>query len=567
MRVIMSVQPGPWPGVPEETAFVARAAFPGGSLPMRVRDQLGSWCEDADFAGLHDERGRPGLSPAQLAMVTALQFAEDLSDRETATAVRGRIDWKYCLGLELTDHGFDFSALSGFRERLVQGNAEKLLLDLLLRRMKEAGLVTAGMRQRTDSTHVLARIRDLNRLELAGEAVRAALEALAAAEPAWLASVIGASWLDTYGQKICDLRLPKGKEARARRAAQYARDGYYLLEQAGTAAAPAAARDLPAVRALRLILVQQFYRQTGPGGEKVIWREDGEHGLPPGRDRIVSPYDLDARYGEKRQTRWLGYKAHYSETVSDPARDDPDTGRPAHPNLITNTETTHASVPDAVMTQVIHDHLEQAGVRPGEHAVDSGYASADHLLAARDRGITLIAPLPAGTSRQARAGGYTTDMFAVDWDARQATCPQGIPSTAWSPAGKNGTAIIVVKFPAGACRTCPERGKCTTATRTGRQLTLRPRAVHQAVTAARAEQETSQWQARYASRAGVEGLMRQATHVTGIRRARYLGLPKTTLEHNIAAVALNLIRLDAWWTGTPPDRGHTSNLQRLDLAA
>ena len=127
--------------------------------------------------------------------------------------------------------------------------------------------------------------------------------------------------------------------------------------------------------------------------------------------------------------------------------------------------------------------------------------------------------------------------------------------------------MIVVKFPAPACRTCPARDQCTTATRTGRQLTLRTRQAHEAITAARAGQATAAWKRRYAIRAGVEGLMAQVTHVTGIRRARYLGLPRTTLEHNIAAVAVNLVRLDAWWTWTPLDRGRTSQLQRLDLAA
>jgi transposase len=563
----MSMTERPWPEVPEETARVARASFPRGSLPIRVRDSLGPWCQDADFAGLRGQRGRPGLSAAQLMLVTVLQFTENLTDRQAADAVRGRIDWKYCLGLEITDQGFDFSVLSEFRARLLAAGAGQRPLELLLARLREAGLVAAGMRQRTDSTHVLARIRDLNRLELAGESVRAALEALARAEPGWLAGIIDPSWQRAYGQRICDLRLPEGKDARARLAAQYARDGYHLLEQAGRPGAPAAARDLPAMRALRLVLVQQFYRQEGRDGEKVTWREDGEHGLPPGRDRIVSPYDLDARYGEKRDTRWLGYKAHYSETASDPARDDPATGMPAHPSLITNTETTRACVPDAVMTQVIHGHLEQAGLPPGEHVTDSGYASADVLVSSREQGITLIGPLLAGTSRQARAGGYTTAMFTIDWDARQATCPQGTLSTAWSPASQAGHEVIVVKFPAGACRACPARDKCTTATRTGRQLTIRPRETHEAVTAARTEQETAQWKAKYASRAGVEGLMRQATHVTGIRRARYLGLPKTTLEHSISAAALNLVRLDDWWTGTPPDRGHPSNLHQLNLAA
>jgi transposase len=567
--VIMSMQPRPWPEVPVLTAQVARAAFPGGSLAMRVRDELGTWCEDTDFGAAYGARGRPGISPAQLAAVTVLQFCENLTDRQAADAVRGRLDWKYCLGLELTDPGFDFSVLSEFRSRLVAGGMEKALLGLLLARLGELGLVGAGMRQRTDSTHVLARIRELNRLELAGEAVRAALEALAAVTPGWLASVTDPSWQRVYGQRIADLRLPESKAARAELAAQYARDGYHLLEQAYSAAAPAAARDLPAVQALRLILLQQFCRETGPGGEKVIWREDDQHGLPPGRAKIISPYDLDARYGEKRGKGWLGYKAHYSETVSDPAGDDPQTGRPARPNLVTVTETTHASVPDAVMTKTIHDDMDAAGLPPGEHAVDSGYASAEEFLAARARGITLITPLLAGASRQARTGGYTADKFTIDWDAAQVTCPQGAASQYWSPCRQNGRDVIVVQFPARTCRDCLVRGKCTTATRTGRQLTLRPREIHEAVTAARAEQDTKAWQRKYAARAGVEGLMAQATHVTGIRRARYLGLPKTTLEHNIAAAAINLIRLDAWWTWTPLDRTRTSHFQRLeyDLAA
>jgi transposase len=564
----MSVQPGSWPPVPEETARVARAAFPRGSLAMRVRDELGGLFEDAALAGVYGARGRPGLSPAQLAVVTVLQFTENLTDRQAADAVRGRIDWKYCLGLDLADQGFDFSVLSEFRARLVAGGQERLLLEVQLRRLAAAGLVAAGMRQRTDSTKVLARIRDLNRLELAGETVRAALEALAAAVPGWLAQVIDASWQDAYGRRICEMRLPQGKDARARLAERYARDGYHLLEQAGRPGAPPAAAGLPALEALRLVLVQQFYRDDGPGGERTVrWREDGKDGLPPGRSRVISPYDTDARYGEKHHDTWAGYKAHYSETVTDPALDDPVTGMPGLPSLVTNAETTRASVPDAAMTEEIHDHQARAGLPPGEHLTDCGYASADALVSAAGRGITLTAPLLADCSWQARSGGYTAAAFTIDFDARQATCPQGTASVSWWPSASDGHDIIKVRFPAAACRACPARAQCTTAARRGRQLSIRPRHVHQAVTAARAEQQTTPWQARYAARAGVEGLMRQAAHATGIRHARYLGLPKTTLEHNIAAAAINLIRLDAWWTSTPPDRGHPSHLRRLKLAA
>ena len=202
------MQPQRWPEVPAETARVARSAFRRGALAIRARDELGAWYDDEAFAGAYGVRGAPGISPAQLAMVTVLQFTENLTDRQAADAVRGRLDWKYCLGLALDDEGFDFSVLSEFRSRLVAGSLERRLLELLLERLKERGLIKAGGVQRTDSTHVLGRIRDLNRLELAGETVRAALEALAAAAPAWLAGVIDASWQQVYGQRIDNLRLP-----------------------------------------------------------------------------------------------------------------------------------------------------------------------------------------------------------------------------------------------------------------------------------------------------------------------------------------------------------------------
>jgi transposase len=562
----MSMFPQPWPEVPELTARVARAAFRKGSLAIRARDELGCWCEDAVFAGAYGVRGAPGISPAQLAMVTVLQFTENLTDRQAADAVRGRLDWKYCLGLGLADEGFDFSVLSEFRSRLVAAGLERAIFDLLLGRLKELGLVAAGGRQRTDSTHVLGRIRDLNRLELAGETVRAALEALAAAAPGWLAGVIDASWPQVYGQRIDNMRLPEAEAARRELAVAYGRDGYRLLEAVRAPGVPGWLGELPAVEVLRQVWVQQYYRVIDEHGEKVMRREAGltRQGLPPGRTRIVSPYDPAARYSEKHGQGWEGYKVHLSETCSDPAADDPQTGRPAVPNLITSVATTDASVPDVAMTGQVHDELAGAGLAPGEHLADSGYISADLLLAARRRGITLVGPLMAATSPQARAGGYTAADFAIDWDHHQVTCPQDALSRTWSPTRHGNRDLIIVQFPATTCRACPARGQCTSA-RSGRALTLRPRDIHEAVEAARAGQSSQHWKDRYKNRAGVEGTIAQATHITGIRHARYLGLPKTRLEHNAAAAAINLIRLDAWWTATPLDRTRTTHLQRLNL--
>ncbi len=232
--------------------------------------------------------------------------------------------------------------------------------------------------------------------------------------------------------------------------------------------------------------------------------------------------------------------------------------------------TTDATVPDAAMTEPIHAALAGRELLPAEHYLDSGYPSAALVVDSLHRwGVTLVTPLLADQSPQARAGaGYDRAGFTIDFDTPQATCPQGKTSTWWNPVTQRGTDAIVIKFAAGTCRPCPVRDQCTrsTSTKVGRQLTVPPREVHHAQLAARAAQDTPHWQADYARRAGVEGTIRQGVAVTGMRRARYRGLPKTTLEHVYSAVALNLIRLHAYWNGHPLDRTRTSHLTRLEHA-
>src|SRR5215216_5449016 len=137
----MSLHPQATYPIPEDTQRVARAAFPRGNIYMQVADRLGTLYHDTQFAALFPTRGQPAEAPARLALVTVLQFIEGLSDRRAADAVRGRIDWKYALGLALTDAGFDHTVLSEFRTRLVKGRAEQGLLDTLLERVQEAGLL------------------------------------------------------------------------------------------------------------------------------------------------------------------------------------------------------------------------------------------------------------------------------------------------------------------------------------------------------------------------------------------------------------------------------------------
>src|SRR5215212_9034039 len=170
----MSLQPQqPLPRVPEQTARIARAAFPKGSPYLTLRDTLGTIFEDGHFADLYPKQGQPACPPWRLALITLMQFREGLSDRQAAEAVRARIDWKYLLGLELSDPGVDFSVLCEFRDRLLAGGAQERLLERVLEVARELGVLKARGRQRTDSTHVLAAVRTLNQLELVAETLRA----------------------------------------------------------------------------------------------------------------------------------------------------------------------------------------------------------------------------------------------------------------------------------------------------------------------------------------------------------------------------------------------------------
>jgi hypothetical protein len=199
-------------------------------LAVAVRDGLGEWLHDEELAGAFGVRGRPGWPPSRLAVVTVLQWAGNLSDRMAAEAVRARLDWKYLLGLPLEDPGAGHWVLPESRAKVASAGLEQVPLDALLERLSADGLVKAGGKQRTDSTHVVAAVAELNQLDLAGESVRAAVEALAAAHPGWVAGALHVGeWTRKYGAPVPGWHFPASKKKQDEIAVTYARNGHALL--------------------------------------------------------------------------------------------------------------------------------------------------------------------------------------------------------------------------------------------------------------------------------------------------------------------------------------------------
>jgi transposase len=272
----------------------------------RMADQLGLIYQDSKFAALFPARGQPAEAPARLALITVLQFVEGLSDRQAADAVRGRIDWKYLLGLELTDPGFNFSVLSEFRARLISGEADLWLLDGLLTRLESLDLIKRRGRQRTDSTHVLAAVRGLNRLERVSETLRATLNSLAVVAPDWLQAQAPKAWYERYSHRVKNSQDRGGSPGTG--GGHRGRWGQLLQAVAAATDSPELVA-VPAVQILRQVWAEQYVEEAG----RLRWRTVAE--MPAPAELISFPYDPEARYSTKYDMAWVGYKVHFRRLV------------------------------------------------------------------------------------------------------------------------------------------------------------------------------------------------------------------------------------------------------------
>src|SRR5437763_15394546 len=284
----MSMKPQGLEPIPEETRLLVHRLSPKGTMVTQLRDALGPIYSDEQFAHLFPKRGRPAEAPWRLALVTVLQAVEGLSDRQAAACLHTRLDWLYALALPLDDPGFDYSILSDFRQRLLSAQAQDLILEAILRLCRERGWLKAQGKQRTAAAAVLARVPALSSLESVGESRRAALNALASQEPAWLREHLNPQWFDRYVHRFELARFAKAETPRQLLRQQVGEDVAHLLACLQEVQTPQSLRSLPEVRLLRQVFAQQSEQQV----DQIRWR-DGP--AVSHEERNVSAYDPQGR--------------------------------------------------------------------------------------------------------------------------------------------------------------------------------------------------------------------------------------------------------------------------------
>lgn len=512
--------------VPEDTARLGQVLLPATNAFRQLGDRFDElFPTETRYADLYQPTGRGANSPLLMMLVTVLQMWEKVPDRQAAEWVVSRIDWKYALHLPLTYPGFHFTDLHDFRQRLLDHQQGRRMLDDLWERLKAWGLIKRRGKMRTDSTHLLAVVEQLSQLELVAESLRVALRAATEVAPEWVEQTLPPAFRETCSQRQTGYGLKDSEILAA--IVQAGQDGFWFVAQVDQSA-PEAVGHLPEVGVLRTVLQQQF---PGGAGRPPAPRR------PTGGEILESPHEPEARYGTKRGKGFLGYKQQVTETA--------DSDRP---HLIVDIELTRATANDSPELPPIQDRLRQRDLVPSEQYVDQGYMSGQHLAESAALGITLMGrPL---NDTQGPEGFRQVD-FQVDEAARQVRCPAGQTTAVWSEKPVPGAPApqVQVRFEAATCQACPFFGQCTTS-RQGRSLTLHP---YRALLAQRrAEAQTPAFQDQLHLRAGIEGTLSELVRGHGLRRARYRGMAKVGLQAYFTAAAVNLKRLVRWWTRPQP---------------
>jgi len=517
--------------MPEETGRIGKRIMEEHDPYRLIGDQLFEKWKEEEFADLYSSEGKPGFSPVILAFVSVFQFMERLADRQAAQALRMRLDWKYALHLPLEDAGFDFSVLSEFRDRLIEGQAEKRVFEKLVAEIRALGLIKERGKQRSDSIAMLVKVRRLSRIEMVVETLRLAVVALVAANREWCEEIIPPSWEDKYGERF--VRQRYSEQEWKEYEANIGNDGEWLLNRLNDGGAPAELQDLPAVQICRTVWAQQFRNTQGQMVYQDLKKYDGH-------TQIQTPHDPEARYSRKRKFEWLGDKVQVTETEDE-----------GYPHIITDMVGTNSNQTDYEELSLIQDRLIERHCQPGEHYVDAGYMSGPNLAHSRDLEIDLIGPLPeVVTPQELLPDGITQAQFQIDPEKKISTCPQG--HQAQHPSLTENTWSF--HFPQKVCAACPLRARCCTG-QGGRTVGMN---IHyDLVQTARTRQKTEAFKKDYHQhRSGVEGSLSALVRGHGLRVSRYIGQKKRNVQAIFTGCAANLKRTAHWLSGKRPQVRH-----------
>jgi len=441
------------------------------------------------------------------------------------------LGWKLALHRDLDQIAYDPSLLTYFRDRVLQHDQAKLVFDAVLEGLRAEGLVPKRGKQRLDSTHVLGLVRRMSSLECVRETIRLALEEIegvAGTRPAeW------AGWWERYVETKLDYQVTE--ETFAQKLLQAGLDGEGLLAWAERSAS---IKDGPQVALLRRVWAENYELVE----QKVIVRPAQPTAA------VKNPHDPDAQWATKsgptksKKTEWVGYKVQVAETVSEQPHV---AGEPTR-EFVTAVVTQPATHSDEAGMQASWQEQAESGLEKASTLyVDAAYVSAAELAQAQAEDRELVGPAQPSTGR---GDGYRTEDFDVDVAQRRAVCPAGKTSTQCSRLEEKASGKVSYRFEwSWHCADCPQRGQCVGEKQRHRTLVVGEH--HQFLQARRREQQTEAFRERMKKRAGIEGTQSEMVRGHGMRRARYRGLAKVTLQNYLIGAACNVkrwLRLAAW---------------------
>ena len=527
----LKIQP-PWP-MPAETGRIGKVLLEEKNAFRLIGDRLFDTLDEMEFADLYSVEGKPGISPVILAFVSVFQFMEKLPDRQAAQSLRLRMDWKYALHMPLEYEGFDYSVLSEFRDRLIEGKADKRVFEKLVAEIRAMGLIKERGKQRTDSIAMLTKVRRLSRLELVVETLRLTVGAVVKTDREWSAGILPPSWEDKYGERFVMQRYSE-KEWKDYET-NIGDDGQWLLKKLEGGGAPAGLKDLSEVQILKTVWAQQFREAQGQMVYKDLKKYDGHA-------QIQTPHDNEARYSKKRHSEWVGDKVQLTETDDE-----------GYPHIITDIVGTESNQTDYQELPAIQERLQKRGCLPAEQYVDMGYMSGPNLANSEKLQIDLRGPFKTiVTPQDLLPDGITHAQFQVDIENNIVTCPEGHTASQPTPVGNS----LKFQFPKQICAACQLRPRCCTG-KGGRTIGISTH--YELVEQARLRQKTEAFKHDYHQhRSGVEGSLSALTRGNGMRVGRYIGQRKRNLQAVFTGCAANIQHVSLWLAGVRPQQRHKS---------